>query len=173
MTRENENLALTENIYNRLGFLIRRAHQMSISVFSEECAAFNVTPAQYGILLVVRHGPAGLDQTRVAEALGQDRATIGQILRGLEQRGLIERKPPPHDPRRKVLTVTAAGIELVDKASEVTPQIQRRVLSSLTEDEGQTLMHLLHKMAEASNAMSRTQLALLAPARPADAGRRK
>lgn len=147
MTHENlENLALTENIYDRLGFLIRRVHQMSVSVFSEECAALNITPAQYGILLVLRHGPSGVDQTRVAEALGQDRATTGQILRRLEQRGLVERKPAPQDPRRKALSVTAAGTALVDRASKVAPHIQQRLLSQLTADEGRMLMQLLHKL---------------------------
>jgi DNA-binding MarR family transcriptional regulator len=163
----NDNFALTENIYNRLGFLIRRVHQMSLSVFSEECAALSLTPAQYGILLVVRHGPAGIDQTRVAEALGQDRATTGQTLRGLEQRGLVQRKPSVHDPRSKALTLTPEGVAVVDRASEMTPIVQQRLLSALTPEEGLTLMNLLHKLAESSNAVSRTRLALLAPAKPA------
>lgn len=161
-----DSAALTANIYNRPGFLIRRAHQMAVSAFSDECASLNMTPAQYGVLLVIRHGPPNIDQTRVAEALGQDRASTGQILRSLEKRGLIERMPSTKDPRSKTLKITTQGVSQVDNASKRASVVQQRVLSALTTEEGHTLMRLLHKLVESSNAVSRTRLEMLAPAQP-------
>jgi hypothetical protein len=36
---------------DRPGFLIRRAHQISQSLFVEECAGLNITATQFGVLL--------------------------------------------------------------------------------------------------------------------------
>src|SRR5438046_9479764 len=59
----------------RPGFLIRRLHQIHLSLFAEECAPFNVTPVQYSILTAVTAQP-GLEQAALAQEVGIDRATL-------------------------------------------------------------------------------------------------
>ena len=51
-------------LYKRPGFLLRRAHQISVSLFMEESAAFNVTATQYGVLVILQCCE-NLDQVRV------------------------------------------------------------------------------------------------------------
>ncbi len=41
-------------LYKRPGFLLRRAHQISVSLFMEESAEFNITTTQYGVLVILR-----------------------------------------------------------------------------------------------------------------------
>ena len=55
-------------------------------------------------------------QVRLAAFTRLDVMMISKILRLLEQRGYLERRPHPDDPRANALTVTAAGCELVRTA---------------------------------------------------------
>ena len=44
-----------DQLYRRPGFMIRRAHQIAVSMFLEETGALGITNRQYGIMLVLRH----------------------------------------------------------------------------------------------------------------------
>src|SRR5690348_6897831 len=85
-------------LYARPGFLLRRAHQISAAVFEDECRELGLTPAQFGVLTVLRTHP-GLGQSSLARALGFDKVTVLRVLRGLEGRGLVERSPAPDNKR--------------------------------------------------------------------------
>ncbi|HYD51074.1 MAG TPA: bifunctional helix-turn-helix transcriptional regulator/GNAT family N-acetyltransferase [Gemmatimonadaceae bacterium] len=50
-----------------------------------------------------------LTATRVGETLGLDAGYLSRLLRGLEARGLVERRPAERDARRLMLTLTPAG----------------------------------------------------------------
>src|SRR6188472_3297721 len=79
-------------LYARPGFLLRRAHQISAAVFEDECRELALTPAQFGVLTVLRSHP-GLGQSSLARALGFDKVTVLRVLRGLETRGFVARAP--------------------------------------------------------------------------------
>ena len=79
------------HLYQRPGFLLRHAHQISTAVFESACASVGLTPAQYGVLTVLASEP-GLDQTRLARALAFDKVTVMRVLHGLEERGLVARQ---------------------------------------------------------------------------------
>ena len=71
----------------RPGFLARRLHQIHVSLFSERCAAFRITPLQYSLLseLVER---TEADQTTLANAVALDRTTTtGASRRGVSSAG--------------------------------------------------------------------------------------
>src|SRR5262245_13091163 len=79
-----------EDLYRRPGFMIRRAHQISVSLFLAETGALGITNRQYGILFALRHRP-GIDQISVARLLGLDRSTTGMVIKKLQAAGLIGR----------------------------------------------------------------------------------
>ena len=64
----------------------------------------------------------------------------------LEQAGLITRGPDPDDRRGTLITLTAAGLGLVDTASKAHLDNERRLLSVLTEPEQRRLADLLRKL---------------------------
>ncbi|HTJ92721.1 MAG TPA: helix-turn-helix domain-containing protein, partial [Pararobbsia sp.] len=78
-------------MYDRPGFLLRRAYQISTGVFESECKELSLTPAQFAVLSVLAATPE-IDQARLSRCLGFDKVTIMYILRGLEERGLINRE---------------------------------------------------------------------------------
>src|SRR5689334_9165262 len=79
-----------QGLGDRPGFLIRRAHQISQSVFVEECSALDITSTQFGVLWIL--GRAGeMDQIGIARLLGFDRSTTALVVKLLERRRLISR----------------------------------------------------------------------------------
>lgn len=81
-------------LYARPGFLLRRAHQISVSLFESACSELGITSGQYAVLTILRTDCI-LDQSSVARSIGLDKVTVSLLLRGLEIRGLIDRRVQP------------------------------------------------------------------------------
>jgi DNA-binding MarR family transcriptional regulator len=64
----------------------------------------------------------------------------------LEQAGLITRGPDPDDRRGTLITLAAAGRELVDGTTEAHLANEARLLGTLTEAEQRRLADLLRKL---------------------------
>src|SRR5947208_1438840 len=107
--------ASLSRLYARPGFLLRRAHQISAAVFEDECRDLALTPAQFGVLTVLKTHP-GLGQSSLARALGFDKVTVLRVLRGLESRGFVERGPAPDNKRNMCVSLTREGENILGKA---------------------------------------------------------
>jgi len=129
-------------LYARPGFLLRRAHQISTAVFEDECRSVGLTPAQFGVLSVLRATP-GLDQSTLARALGFDKVTVLRVLRGLETRGLIERAPAPASRRNLAVSLSAAGLDLLKQAQQPTDRAYDRLMAPLNKVQQAQLLELL------------------------------
>ena len=129
-------------LYARPGFLLRRAHQISAAVFEDECRSVGLTPAQFGVLSVLRASP-GLDQSSLARALGFDKVTVLRVLRGLETRGLIERSPAPASRRNLSISLSGVGLTLLKQAQEPAELAYDRLMAPLNKTQQAQLMELL------------------------------
>ncbi|MFO1117265.1 MAG: MarR family transcriptional regulator [Beijerinckiaceae bacterium] len=139
------------------GHLIRRAHQISVAIFIEECAANNVTPVQYACLAQIARQP-GVDATRLAAAVAFDRSTLGNVLERLETKGWVERKPSPEDRRVKLLHITEAGEQLLDAIEPGVVATQKRLLKPLNPADRKIFMKLLGDIVEGNNEVSRAPM---------------
>lgn len=139
------------------GHLIRRAHQISVAIFMEECAAHNVTPVQYACLSQIARQP-GVDATRLAAAVAFDRSTLGNVLERLETKGWVARKPSPEDRRVKLLHMTETGEQLLDAIESGVVATQKRLLKPLNPTDRKTFMKLLAEMVEGNNEVSRAPM---------------
>ena len=145
-----ENLPDTPDLsrlYSRPGFLLRRAHQISAAVFEDECRAVALTPAQFGVLTVLRAGP-GMDQSSLARALGFDKVTVLRVLRGLESRGLVQRSPAPTSRRNLAVALSPEGSALLDKAQKPAERAYRRLLAPLSAAQQVALVELLQQLTD-------------------------
>lgn len=129
-------------LYARPGFLLRRAHQISAAVFEDECRSVGLTPAQFGVLSVLRASP-GLDQSSLARALGFDKVTVLRVLRGLETRGLIARAPAPASRRNLAISLSEAGLDLLKQAQEPAERAYNRLMAPLDAAQQAQLVDLL------------------------------
>lgn len=141
----------------RPGFLIRRLHQIHLSLFAEECAAFNVTPVQYSILTVVAVQP-GLEQAALAQEVGVDRATLANVVARLAQRGLVRRLPCKEDRRLKRVLPTPAGKVLLKQMEEPARRAHERTVDALKSRERTAFLKALTHLVSAGNAHGRAPL---------------
>lgn len=132
----------------RPGFLMRRLHQIHVSLFSERCGAFRVTPLQYSLLsLLAERGEA--DQTTLANAVALDRTTTTGALKRLEARGFVERSASPTDRRSQRCRPTFAGRALLQRMEEAARQAHDATLEPLSAEEQATLIRLMKKITAA------------------------
>ena len=146
-----------EHLYRRPGFLIRRAHQIAVSIFLEETGKLGITNRQYGILVLLKRQP-GLDQISVSKLLGLDRSTTGMVLTKLEADGLVQRYVGDEDRRRLNLKLTRAGETMLVRLAEPARRAQARVLSAFAAHEQEQFLRLLDKFNRAFNGSTRVPL---------------
>jgi DNA-binding MarR family transcriptional regulator len=141
-------------MYQRPGFLLRRAHQISASIFESACADVDLTQAQYGALTVLSSEP-GIDQSRLARALAFDKVTVLRVLRGLEERGLVSRTMSQTNRRQMVVRLTPAGKRLLKRAESPVQEAYARLMAPLTARQRQDFIQLLHVMTDGLNTEAR------------------
>jgi DNA-binding MarR family transcriptional regulator len=134
--------------FSRLpGHLIRRVHQISTAYFGEECG--DLTAVQYAALVAIGSHP-GIDATRLSEVIYFDRSTIGDVLDRMEGKGWIVRESTANDRRLKLLRLSPAGQDVLQRVEPGIRRVQERLLAPLTSAEEKTLIRLLAKMADAA-----------------------
>src|SRR4051812_36667658 len=129
MTRTEAPMHLRE-LQIQPGHLIRRAQQIAVALFMEECAAFDLTPVQYAALVAIGEHP-GIDATRLSALIAFDRSTLGNVLERLEARKLVERYASDEDKRTKLIKLTPAGAVLSERAEAAVLRAQARILKPL------------------------------------------
>lgn len=148
------------------GHLIRRCQQIAVSMFLEECSAWDITPVQYAILSALEDYRA-VEQIRLAGLVAIDRSTIGSVLGRLEGRGLVVRRPDPADARVRLVSLTRRGQALLAAMEVAVDRAQRRITAPLDATERRLFMGFLRRLADANNEISR------APSRMSAAGSEK
>jgi len=146
-------------LYKRPGFLLRRAHQISVSLFMEESAEFNVTTTQYGVLVILRCCE-DLDQIGLSKKVGLDRSTTGLVVKRLESEGLVVRVEDRADRRRKVIVLTGKGERKLENLRHAAKTAQDRALSVFSPEEGAEFLRLLEKFVGRFNGVTRAPIVL-------------
>lgn len=146
-----------DELYSRPGFMIRRAHQIAVSLFLEETGALRITTTQYGILRLLKYRP-DIDQISVSKLLGLDRSTTGMVLQKLEDARLIGRRVGSDDRRRRTLRLTRAGERLLERLTAPARAAQERVLSAFEPQERAQFLRLLDKFTRTFNDSTRVPL---------------
>jgi DNA-binding MarR family transcriptional regulator len=143
-----------DNLSDRPGHVIRRMHQIHVALFLEECADYNLTPVQFGVLTVLLDGKVR-DQVTIAKMIGVDRNTAADVIRRLARRDLLERPDNLADKRTKLAKITATGKHLVEQVQPGMINAQERLISPLNNDEYQRFMELSQKLISANDHSSR------------------
>jgi DNA-binding MarR family transcriptional regulator len=144
-------------LYKRPGFMLRRAHQISVSLFMEQTEPFGVTTTQYGVLVILRCYE-GLDQIGLSKKVGLDRSTTGMVIKKLEGDGLVVRVEDPEDRRRKIIVLTAKGERKLEGLRPGAAKAQEIALSAFTEEEADQFLTLLGKFVDKFNGVTRAPI---------------
>lgn len=146
------------DLYDHPGHLLRRAQQISVSIFYDEMGA-DLTPVQYAILSRLARHP-GIDQVSLAGLAAIDTSTGATVCARLEEKGLLLREVLPHNRRQRALRITDVGQALLDGLEAGAQRLRQRLLAPLSTQEQAVFMDLLARLVQENNAQSRAPLAL-------------
>src|SRR5690606_37631151 len=145
-----------QKLWSRSGFLVRRLNQIHYAMFYEECKS-DITPVQHGVLSVLMGSP-WLDQTTIGYELGLDRTTSAEVIRRLEEKGLLRRRVNPDDRRSRQTYITEAGLAVMQGLSAGMNKAQERLLDPPTAKQRQVFMDMLTRIVEHNNQYGRAAL---------------
>lgn len=107
-----------------------------------------LTHEQAFVLGYLAQNPGSI-QRDVAAITRTSAASVSSLLKGLEARGLVERRTEPGDERSKRVHATPEGAELVAGFASAVAAADDAILAPLTPAERETLRALLTKAAAA------------------------
>lgn len=134
-----------QRLHSRPGFLLRRAHQISVAIFECACEDIGLTPAQYSVLSALCDCD-GMDQTRLGKLLGFDKVTTLRILYLMEDRGLIQRTRLETDRRTNSLSITPEGLALYRKAQRPVERAFKTLMEPFCESEQAQFIGMLEHL---------------------------
>jgi DNA-binding MarR family transcriptional regulator len=113
---------------------------------------FELTHPQFVLLfsckwLNDKNDHTGITQVQLAQHAKMDVNVTSQVLRTLEKKGYIRRRPHPTDSRANVISVTTSGDEIASRAVQAVEAEDRTFFSGLGDDIGH-LNRLLQQLAK-------------------------
>lgn len=131
---------------DQIGFLLRRAHQRHTTLFGELMPK-DLTPTQFSTLArLLENGP--LSQNLLGREIAVDAATIKGVVDRLGARGLTSVAPDPTDGRRLVVSLTAAGRDLVEGCLGRAADVSQATLDPVPVGSRDALLDLLRRLAD-------------------------
>jgi MarR family transcriptional regulator, lower aerobic nicotinate degradation pathway regulator len=97
-------------------------------------------------LLAALEESGPVTQAELGRSTSVDRSDVANVVATLEQRRLIERTVDPTNRRRKIVTITPAGMRQLKDLDGVVDEVQEQVLAPLSEAEQRQLAKLLRKL---------------------------
>lgn len=105
-----------------LGYALIKAAQAWRHAVAQALHPYGITTPQFLVLIAVHRAAARghlpPTQRDIGDRLGMDPNTVSQVIRGLQQRELLERAPHPGDGRARALWLTPAGRDLTATCSQ-------------------------------------------------------
>ncbi len=120
-------------------FYLRRSSNL---VFS----SFGMTSDQYVVLaLLVEEGEA--TQQELVRRCYSDAATMGSMVSLLEAKGLLTRRPHPHDGRARSVALTRTGRALAEEMRWRSSSLRANLVALFEDHEVPTLIEYLERIA--------------------------
>ncbi|WP_369654749.1 MarR family winged helix-turn-helix transcriptional regulator [Variovorax sp. V213] len=128
-----------------VGYNARRAWLIVTGVFAERMAPYGLKQIDFSVLSLLAHNP-GATSRQLCNTLDILPPNLVSLVATLDSRGLIERRPHPHDGRAVGLHLTEAGEKLIREAEQTVTQLEADASARLTARERETLIRLLQKI---------------------------
>lgn len=93
-----------------IDYALRATWQAVTKMYNEEARKFGSTMA-VGFTLLSIDPKSGTPSTALGPKMGMEATSLSRILKSMEKKGLIERKPNPNDGRGVLIHLTAFGLE--------------------------------------------------------------
>jgi DNA-binding MarR family transcriptional regulator len=105
-----------------------------------------VTAQQAALLLHAGRQDSGPSQ--LMALLGTDTAGMTKLLDRLQDKGLLQRRPHPHDRRAVIIELTEQGRSLIPRLPPIFGRVTSQLLDGFTTDEVSQLTTMLQRMLD-------------------------
>ena len=137
--------------------LARRFFQVCTTAAAQSLEGHELTPLEWGVLRYLNrvNGEPDIDQIGLAERIGIDRNTAGQLVERLERRRLLERHVNGEDRRSRLLRLTERGEKLHAQIVLKTYGGQMELLDVLEPGERDLFLDLLVRVIEGNRKLAK------------------
>lgn len=132
-----------------LGYMLSRSrrvfkHQMTIEFREKE---IELTFEQF-VILKLLDSNADFIQQDLADRLQKDKSIIVRHINCLLEHQYVVRLTNNGDKRKKNLTLTSTGVEILDQMKIVAVEVTKKLLTGVTDNELEIFQHVLLKIQE-------------------------
>ncbi len=129
---------------NQLCFRVYSLHKTITKRYAEILAPLQLTYPQYLVMLVLWQTKNAISVNELGEQLALDSGTLSPLLKRMANANLVERNRDQVDERKVVISLTAHGKQLKQKAKLIPEKMFQQ--TGLTMEEFQSLTGLLDKV---------------------------
>jgi DNA-binding MarR family transcriptional regulator len=135
--------------------LLHRAVQLALDVYAEELGPGAITQRQFAVLAAAAEHD-GATQTDLVRITGIDRSTMAEMAARLIAKGLLERRRSPFDARANAVSLTEAGLAVLQEARPKMAAADARLLKLISGGgRRQTFVGLLQDLIVGAEAQER------------------
>jgi DNA-binding MarR family transcriptional regulator len=138
-------LAVPQDLMGAPGYVARRLYQAYLAIWVRTVDS-TVTGPQFAVLVAVDKHP-GEDQGSLALVAALDWSTMADVVRRLEKRGLVVRRPAEHDGRRKLLYLTDEGKQVLVEVNRRARELDKLLLPDWSEARRRRWLDELYEVA--------------------------
>lgn len=131
-----------------LGYLLKEAASALRAAMEDVLRPLGMTITHYSCLELLAQRP-GLSNSELARGAFVTRQSMNVLLQTLESDGVVERSATPPSGKALPTRLTPKGRRCLEAASAAVREVERRMLSGMTDAEQQAARHALRSMVSA------------------------
>jgi DNA-binding MarR family transcriptional regulator len=132
---------------NEVGYLVKRVQLALRTLLDSALVGLDLTTAQYAVLYQIADSP-GASSAELARLSFVTPQTMIRLVRGLERKHFLVRRPSSRDPHTLEARLTKDGTKALRDAQRQVDSIHDRMLGSLNRAEREQLATWLTYLAE-------------------------
>lgn len=134
------------NEFHKLAVNIIYTHGWFLSLHSDALKKFDITPAQFNILRILRgQHPNPAPVSLLKERMLDKMSDASRLVERLRIKELVERNECPEDRRKVNVLITKKGLELLTELDNVEKETEK-IFSKISPAEAKTVNDILDKL---------------------------
>lgn len=117
-----------------IDYTLRATWQAVARMYNEEAKGFGSTMA-VGFTLLSIDPKTGTPSTALGPKMGMEATSLSRILKSMEEKGLIKRKPNPKDGRGVLIHLTPFGLEKRNDSKAVVLNFNDTIKANVSEEQ--------------------------------------
>ncbi len=117
-----------------IDYALRATWQAVTKMYNEEAKNYGLTMA-IGFTLLSIDPKGGTPSTALGPKMGMESTSLSRILKNLEERGYIQRKPNPKDGRGVLIHLTPLGLEKRKESKDVVLRFNEATKEHVSEQD--------------------------------------